>query len=159
VPDYGNEHDFNLQCDAEAARDVLAAADGARTTIVPIEVTAQTALRRSYLPALRAAGDLGKLLARQTEGRDRDEPMEGRFGQRYPALPADIVNFQHDPLACAVALGWPGVTIETLPLVVTLEDGWLHERVEAGGRPFRVVTAVDAAAFNQRWLDVVTGRA
>jgi hypothetical protein len=29
----------------------------------------------------------------------------------------------HDPLACTVALGWDGVTVEELPLSVELRDG------------------------------------
>jgi hypothetical protein len=30
------------------------------------------------------------------------------LGRAHAGLPDDIVNFHHDPLTCAVALGWAG---------------------------------------------------
>ncbi len=42
---------------------------------------------------------------------------------------------QHDPLACAVALGWNGVEKRTVPLVLEVRDGWLHERVTSTPAP------------------------
>ena len=69
-------------------------------------------------------------------------------------MPDDIINFQHDPLACAIALGWDdGVEIEELPLIVEEKDGWLHERIDPLGKPTRVVTKVDGPRFNEFWLD------
>jgi len=44
---------------------------------------------------------------------------------------------------------------ERLPSVEQ-EAAALRERVAAGGRPFRVVTGVDPATFNARWLSTVT---
>src|SRR5439155_20274508 len=73
---------------------------------------------------------------------------------------ADIVNFQHDPLACAVALGWEGATAETIPLAFEMDGDWLRGRVDGGGRALRVVTAVEGRRFNAFWHDsVIAGRA
>ncbi|MBE3039285.1 MAG: hypothetical protein IMZ62_10795, partial [Chloroflexi bacterium] len=67
--------------------------------------------------------------------------------------------FQHDPLACAIALGWnEGVEIEEVPLVVEEKDGWLSERIDPRGKPVRVVTKVDGARFNEFWLHRITQR-
>lgn len=153
-PAWRNEDDFNLQFDAPSAKYVL---EHAHPTLIPVAVTAQTALRRAHLPALRAAGPLGALIARQAEATNRDEQHEARYGAQYPGVPDDILNFQHDPLACAVALGWDGVTIEEIPLRFELRDGWLHEESAPGGTPTPVVTRVEGARFNKFWLRVVSG--
>jgi hypothetical protein len=72
-------------------------------------------------------------------------------------LPPDIINFQHDPLACAIALGWrAGVEIQELPLQVTIDKGWLVEQLSAQGKPTPVVTQVDGNGFNDFWLRTVT---
>ncbi|MBI4499195.1 MAG: nucleoside hydrolase [Chloroflexi bacterium] len=157
-PAWDYEMDFNVQADPSAAKQVLESADPDRTTLVPIEVTAQTALRRAYLPALRRAGPLGQLVARQAEACAQDWSNEERYGRTCEGLPRDIINFQHDPLACAVALGWSGVTVESLPLALALEVVWLRMRIDGCGRRLRVVTRVDQARFNAFWLDTVTRR-
>ena len=153
-PPWRNEDDFNIQFDARSAKVVL---DHAHPALIPVTVTAQTALRRAHLPALRAAGPLGALIARQAEATNRDERHEERYGARYPGVPDDILNFQHDPLACAVALGWDGVTLATVPLRFDLRDGWLHEIIATDGAPTPVVTQVDGARFNAFWLRMVCG--
>ena len=90
------------------------------------------------------------MIARQAEAFALDEQMERRFGETCPALPRDMINFQHDPLACAVALGWEdGVEIEELRVAVEEKDGLLVERVHADGRPVRMVTKVDGPRFNR----------
>jgi hypothetical protein len=73
-----------------------------------------------------------------------------------PDLPEDFINHLYDPLGCAVALGWDGVVIEEVPLQVTVEEGWLHERIAGGGQPTRVVARLDGQAFDNFWLAVVT---
>jgi purine nucleosidase len=151
-PAWDYRMDYNVQADSDAARHVL---ESAEPTLVPIEVTVQTALRRSDLPALDRSGPLGRLIARQARSFAHDEQIEERYGRTCAGLPNDIVNFQHDPLTCAVALGWPGVTVETLPLALALEDGWLRARVQAGGRRLRVVTGVDQERFSAYWLNTV----
>ena len=85
--------------------------------------------------------------------------MRARFGETCPGLPRDIINFQHDPLACAIALGWDdGVQIEELPLKVAEEDGWLVERVDPTGKPMWVVTQVDGGKFDKFWLELMKRR-
>ncbi len=155
-PAWGNEMDFNIQADVQSARLVL---DHSRPTLIPLSVTVETALRRAYLPALRRSGPLGQLIANQAEVFAQDEQNEVRFGETCPGLPHDIINFQHDPLACAIAMGWnDGVQIEELPLRVEEKDGWLVERVDPAGRLVRVVTRVDGEKFNEFWLEKMTSR-
>lgn len=98
-------------------------------------------------------------MVRQAEACAEDERKDEHFGRVYPGLPDDLVNFQHDPLAVAVALGWDGATVEAHPLAVTIEAGWLRMRVTDGGRPVRVVTRVDREAFAALWLDAITAGA
>lgn len=93
---------------------------------------------------------------RQAESFARDENYEARYGQTCAELPEDIINFQHDALACAIALGWnEGVEISEIPLRMEIEDGWLRQRVDEGGKPTKVVTRVDGGAFNEFWLRTV----
>jgi inosine-uridine nucleoside N-ribohydrolase len=155
VPAWDYKMDYNVQADSRAAKQVF---EAAQPTLVPIEVTAQTALRRSDLPGLRRAGPLGELIAHQAESFAQDERIAERYARMCTGLPPDMINFQHDPLACAVALGWEGATVETLPLSLEMEGQWLHERIDAGGRPTRVVTRVDREQFNAFWLNTVTSR-
>jgi hypothetical protein len=57
-----------------------------------------------------------------------------------------------------VALGWrDGVLIEEFPIIIEAKDGLLVERIDPAGRPMRIVTRIDAARFNQFWLDTLTG--
>lgn len=156
-PAWTFEMDFNLQTDAAASARVLAAVDPERTILVPTEATVQTALRGADLPALRRAGAVGSLIARQAEAFALDERYAERYGARYSGLPDDLVNFHHDPLACAVALGWPGAAVEGVPLAASIEHGWLRLRHDPHGRSFRVATRLDGPAFGAFWLDTVTG--
>jgi inosine-uridine nucleoside N-ribohydrolase len=125
-------------------------------TLIPLSITGETALRRAYLKDLRKAGALGQLIARQAEAFAIDEKNEKRFGETCKGLPRDIINFQHDPLACAIALGWEdGLEVQELHLVIEEKDGWLLERVDPSGRPIRVVTKVDGPRFNEFWLEKI----
>jgi inosine-uridine nucleoside N-ribohydrolase len=151
LPPQGPEEDFNLQQDHLAARVVLEACD---PLVVPLAVTVQVWLRAAHLPRLRAAGPLGGLLADQVEARARDQGTT-ELGRSWPGLPDDLLNFQHDPLACAAALGWEGVTVERVPTVLQVRDGRLVMTRRAGGRPLRVVTAVDGRGFEEAWLAAV----
>lgn len=154
-PDWDYQMDFNFQADADAAHRVLTACDPARTTIVPLEVCEQTYLRQADVPSLRQAGPLGQVVARQAQAFAEDEHLDERYGQTCDGLPDDLINFHHDPLACAVGLGWDGVTIETVALTPTLDDGWIRLLPDPAGRPFQVVTTVDGARFGAYWLDAV----
>ncbi len=155
-PQWGNDSDYNVQADARAAQYVM---EHSSPTLVPLTVSVETALRRAYLPRLRKAGPLGQLLAAQAEAFAVDEGMEEKYGRTCPALPTDTINFQHDPLACAIALGWSeGVEMRETPLRVQMKDGWLHEVEDPTGRPLRLVTRVDGGRFSQFWLETIAGR-
>jgi purine nucleosidase len=153
-PAWSHEMDWNVQNDAQSALFVI---EHSSPTFVPLTVTVETALRRAYLPALRSAGPLAQLIARQAEAFARDEHNEARYGQTCSGLPDDTINFQHDPLACAIALGWnDGVEISTLPLRTEIVAGWLRQTIDARGTPTRVVTRVDGGRFSEFWLQMVT---
>jgi len=150
-PPVGPEDDFNVQQDHLAARIVLEACD---PLVVPLAATAQVHLRAADLPRLRAAGPLGVLLADQAQAHARDQGI-GELGRAWAGLPDDLLNFQHDPLACAVALGWDGVTVEEVPVRLAAGGGRLRMTEAAGARPLRVVTAVDGPGFAEAWLAAV----
>ena len=151
-PQWRNNMDYNIQEDITSAEHVLEHAD---PVLIPLTVTVETALRRAYLPNLQRAGPIGRLIARQAEALGKFGQNEEKWGKTYAGLPDDILNFQHDPLACAVALGWDGVKISELPIEVEVKEGWLHEYVAETGKPTRVVTEVDGDRFNEFWLKVL----
>ncbi|MCC6458707.1 MAG: nucleoside hydrolase [Caldilineaceae bacterium] len=152
-PQWRNQDDFNIQVDVRSAKHVL---QNSNPTLIPLSVTAETALRRIHLEPLRLSGGvLGQLIAKQAEEFAIDEQMDQKYAASYERVAADIINFQHDALACAVALGWrEGIWIEELPLLVEERDGWLTERIDPAGKPFRVVTKVDGPRFDEFWLDI-----
>jgi purine nucleosidase len=150
-PSWGLEDDYNVQADKAATVSVL---ESASVTLVPIEITAQTALRRAHLPSLANGGSLARLIARQAEAFAL-EYRNDELSRTYLGLPDDIINFQHDPLACAVALGWDGAVVRDVPLSVEMEAGWVHIVADTAGRQHRVVTAVDGERFNAEWLRAV----
>ena len=155
-PQWSNEMDWNIQVDVRSAEYVLAHSN---LTMIPLSVTAETALRRIYLDKVRNSGALGELIAQQAEAFAIDEESEKKYGETCEGLANDIINFQHDSFACAIALGWrQGVEIEELPLRIEEKDGWLHERVDPSGKPIRVVTKVDGPLFDEFWLNKMTGR-
>lgn len=156
-PPWDYKRDYNVQVDAESARVVFDAASS--PTIVTLAVTSETALRASQLGALKAGDALARLVATQSEVYAATEHRAAEYSREYARLPADFINYQHDPLTCAVALGWDEeVETEELPLSSTIEDGWLVQRVEEGGRPTKVVTRIDGRAFDDFWLRTVTAR-
>jgi purine nucleosidase len=153
-PKWGNDGDWNIQVDVRSAKYVL---ENSNPTLIPLTVTVETALRRVHLPDLRKAGPLGQLIAKQAEAFALDEQNEVKYGETCEGLPNDIINFLHDPLACAIALGWnESVEIEELPLIFEEKDGWLHERLDPSGKRISVVTKVDGARFNEFWLRKIT---
>ena len=99
---------------------------------------------------------MGQLVARQAEAFARDEDMEARFGRTCDGLPQDVINFLHDPLACAIALGWNnGVEIREIPVKSEILDGSLYQTVDISGKPTRVVTSVNGSEFSEFWLSTV----
>jgi inosine-uridine nucleoside N-ribohydrolase len=143
--------DANVQQDTFAAAVVL---ERCHPLVVPLAPCALVTVRRSQLDALRGGGALARLLADQSEALADAQRMD-ELGRTFPRLPDDLLNFQYDPLACAVAAGWDGVTIQELPVARTLRDGLLHLSIADGAPPVRLVTDVDAAAFDEAWLGAV----
>ena len=151
LPRWGPEMDFNVQWDTRAAEVV---ASTARLTMVTLPATLNAHLRRADLPRLRAAGPLGQLLARQSEAHAETYQME-KLGRDHSGLPDDLLNFQYDPVACAVALGWSGATVEDIRVRTLRMDDVLSFQPHSEGRSTRVVLDVDGAAFRERWLSAV----
>src|SRR5207248_571784 len=126
-----------------------------------LEITGVTTVseeqgRRAYLPRLAQAGRLGELIVLQAELCARREQNEHKYGETCPGLPRDIINFQHDPLACAIALGWhEGVVMETVPLKLETRESWLYEIPDSEGIPTRLVTKIDGNAFNEYWCNIL----
>ena len=155
-PDWDNGMDWNIQVDVRSARHVI---ENSNPVLIPLTVTVETALRRTYLEDLENAGLLGQLLAQQVEAFADDEQNEKRIGETCESLPYDIINFLHDPLACAIALGYKeGVEIQEVPLRLEERDGFLHELIDPAGKPTRLVTKIDGPRFNQFWLDKIIER-
>ena len=152
-PEWDASRDFNVQSDAAAADAVFRAAGGP-LTVVGLDVTVQVHLRGAHLARLRAAGPVGAVLARSSLAHGT-EYGNAAAGARHPGLPDDLVNYHHDPLACAVAVGWDGVTVEERRLTPVMDDGALRLTESDDGRAVRVVTAVDGPAFAERWLRAV----
>ncbi len=150
-PPWGMRDDFNIQQDATAAHIVL---DRCAPTVVPVPTCLRVALRRRDLGRLRAAGALGSLLADQGE---RHAVDNGRteLPAAYAALPDDLLNFQYDPLACAVAVGWPGVEISERRVAVSFDGRFLRMDLDERGSSMRIATDVDAEAFSEAWLEAV----
>ena len=159
-PTMTNEMDYNIQVDVESARLVL---ERSNPILVPISVTVETFLRRADLAKIRKSGKLGRLgelIAMQAEAFGRDEATPLHKKTAWPALPKDTINFQHDPLACAIALDWyRGVEMEELPLRFDIDGGYLREIIDPAGRVTTVVTRVDGDAFSKFWVRAVCGNA
>jgi purine nucleosidase len=153
-PQFSRQDDWNMQMDIRATQYLF---EHANPTLIPLTLTAQTAFCQSDLPKLAQVGRLGELLIRQADVFTRTENLAQRYGASSPKLPADFINFHHDPLACAIALGWrEGVVIETVPLKLEVRDTYLYETRDSAGRPTPLVTQIDADAFNQYWLNILT---
>jgi len=99
---------------------------------------------------------LQRFLARQAEAFARDEDMEARFARTCAGLPDDIINFLHNPLACAIALGWTdgGVEIREEWLKSEIKDGRLYQTVDQT-KPALVVTRVNGWKSSEFWLSMV----
>jgi purine nucleosidase len=151
LPQWGPEMDFNVQWDTRAAEVVAATA---RLTMVTLPATLNAHLRRADLPRLRAAGPLGQLLARQSEAHAETYQME-KLGRDHSGLPDDLLNFQYDPVACAVALGWSGATVDDIRVRLVRMDDVLSFQSHPEGRSTRAVLDVDGAAFRETWLSAI----
>jgi inosine-uridine nucleoside N-ribohydrolase len=152
-PAWGHDIDFNVQIDPQSAHQVIAHSS---PTFVPLAVTLETSLRRAYLATLNQAGPVAQLIARQAMAFAEDEKYEARYGQQCRGLPDDTINFLHDPLTCAIALGWDeGVAIQEISLQSEITDSWLRHTIHESGKPTKVVTGVNGEKFSDFWLRTV----
>jgi inosine-uridine nucleoside N-ribohydrolase len=153
-PAWTYDFDWNVQVDVASALIVL---QQANPLLVTLAHTAETALRRAHLPRLQQGNPLAQLIARQAAAFARDEKIDQLY-TTCSEVPRDIINFQHDPLACAIALGWhEEVEIHEVRLRNEIVDGWLRQTIDEQGKPTRVVTRVDGAAFSEFWVQRVSG--
>ncbi len=141
-PPWGNDMDWNIQADVNSAKTVI---ENSQPTLIPLSVV-ETALRRAHLPALRRAGPLAQLIARQAEAFAVEYDNETVYGRTCPGLPDDIINWQRSVCVqrCARLAG--GCGDQRVPLRLDIEDGWLYERVDRRAAGL-AVTGVDGARF------------
>jgi purine nucleosidase len=149
LPAWGPSRDWNVQCDTTAARLVVRHAGD--LTVVPLSLTVQAHLRRRHLARLRGTGPLGRLLARQAEHQAAARST-GELARAHAGLPDDLLAFQHDPLTCAAALGWGGITLAEGRVGPVLDSGVLRFVDGDDGRVAKVTVDVDAEAFEELWL-------
>jgi inosine-uridine nucleoside N-ribohydrolase len=152
LPAWGPEMDWNVQCDTNAAEVVFA--NTTRLTMVTVPTAFKAHLRAAHLPRLRNAGGLGALLAAQAEAHAADNGMT-ELGRAHRALPDDLLNFQYDAVACAVAAEWPGAVVEEFRLAAVLEHDVLRFEPSETGRATNVVVDIDSADFDDRWFESV----
>jgi purine nucleosidase len=152
LPQWGPDMDWNVQCDTRAAEIVAATAED--LTIATVSATLKAHFREADLAALRALGPLAQLVARQAKAHGELYKMNA-LGRSHGGLPDDLLNFHYDPVACAIAAGWDGVTIEEVALRTSLESDVLRFERDPAGRPVHLLTDVDGAAFSRVWLDAV----
>ena len=152
LPRWEADRDWNVQCDTTAAATLLAACEDLTLSALP--ATMPASLRLADLDRLRESGSVGRLLARQSLAH-RDDNGYAVLGPSAPGLPDDLVNFHWDPVACAVALGWSGATVEETELVPALSGPVLSFERSAGGRRAHVLVDVDGEAFTTTWLAAV----
>ena len=151
LPLWGPDKDWNIQCDTRAAFYV---ATHARLTLTPFTITLRTHLRSVHLNRLTASGSLGKLLARQAVAHGAEYGM-AELGRAHTGLPGDLLNFQYDPAACAVALGWPGALVEEVRLHPVLGGDVLHFEPDDDGRRIGLVVELDGSQFAETWIACV----
>jgi inosine-uridine nucleoside N-ribohydrolase len=149
LPPWGPDMDWNVQCDTGAAATVFR--EAGQVTLVTLPATLDAHLRRRGLDRLRAAGRLGRLLARQASAHGGEHGM-GALGRAHPELPDDLLNFQYDAAACAIAAGMDVATLAHLVLAPRLDGGVLRFEERPDGRAAAVTTAVDGDALAEAWL-------
>jgi len=144
--------DHNLNVDQQASLRALNA--GIPALYVPCDVTFHTWLKASHVDRLRSGDALCRELARQID------IWAQRLQRRAGVVPPENVCLLHDPLAvaCLTPEGRRHVQIQRMPVTVALHQGAVRTFVDpAAGVEAEVVTAVDAPAFANFWLNTVLG--
>ena len=135
--------EYNFASDAEAAIVVLNA--GIRTTIVPLDVTWQVALRMSHMALLRQSRS--RLVHTLCDAIDVWTPIQQSFFGNQPGFDPATVALLHDPLTVAVLLEPSLVRFEHRRLRPALVDGAFELVADPSALEFEVAVAVDAARF------------
>jgi purine nucleosidase len=149
LPPWGPDTDWNVQCDTGAAATVFR--EAGEVTLVTLPATLDAHLRGRDLDRLHAAGTLGRLLARQASAHAAEHRMSA-LGRAHAGLPDDLLNFQYDAVACAVAVGMDVATLADLVLAPRIDGGVLRFEEDPDGRVATVTTAVDGDALAAAWL-------
>lgn len=152
LPSWGPQMDWNVQSDTAAALTVFNAAGD--LTLVTLPATLRAQLRAAHLERLEASGPIGRLLARQARAHGGEYPMS-QLGSAHSGLPDDLLNFQYDPVACAVALGWSGAVIACMNLRPRLEGAVLRFEPVTDGKLTEVVLDVGGSTFADTWLTAI----
>jgi purine nucleosidase len=152
LPPWGPEMDWNVQCDTTAAETVFRATGD--LTLVTLGATLDAHLCEHDLERLQASGRLGKLLARQAGAHGEEHDMSA-FGRAHGELPDDLLNFQYDVVAAAVALELPVATLTQQRLRPRLDGAILRFEEHPTGRVVSVATSVDGERLNELWIRAV----
>ena len=72
------------------------------------------------------------------------------LGAAHAGVPDDLLNFQYDSAACAVALGWPVATVTRRRIATRRVGDLLRVEDDPDGRDAGVVTAVAWAHAGSR---------
>ena len=152
LPLWGPDMDCNVQCDTRAAGTVFTAAG--ELTLVTLTATLDAHLRERDLDRLQANRPLGQLLARQAQTHGAEHRMNA-LGRAHAELPDDLLNFQYDVVACAVAAGMPVATFAPQRLVPRRDGAMMRFEERPDGRDVRVSTSVDGDRLNDLWLAAV----
>ena len=147
-PQWPSKWDYNVQSDRVAARIVF---EKLNPTVVSLNVTLKTSLRRRDLPALQAGGALSRLLARQAELHRADNRVE-RLSRENAALPGDLLSFQYDSAACGAAFDMAGLAFGSEQRALELDGEDLVLPLSGDGPERRMVTDIDADIFAAEWL-------
>lgn len=152
LPRWGPEMDWNVQCDTSAAETVFAAAG--TLTLVTLTATLDGHLRECHLKRLQASGRLGELLARQARAHGDEHGMQA-LGSAHADLPDDLLNFQYDVVAAAVAVGMPVAAFTQQRLKPRRDGEVMRFQEEADGRDVTVTTSVDGERLHDAWITAV----
>jgi purine nucleosidase len=150
-PQWPASYDYNVQADRVAAHIVF---EKLNPLVASLNVTQKTSLRARDLPRLQGGGPLARLMALQAEVHAADHDMATRATES-PAIPADILNYQYDSLACAAAIGLDMLTVAEDSRAPRFEGENLVLSPDPNGPVHRFVTGVDSEAFATAWLDRV----
>jgi purine nucleosidase len=143
--------DWNLFCDPTGAVQALNA--GFPTLYVPCDVTFHAPLRQAHLDRLRTGDELCRTLATLV-----DAWREQHLARPGALAGDDVVALLHDPLTVTCVVDRSFVTTERLPVTVVIEAGVPRTVIDAvRGHDAEVVRTVDAPAFADWFVEVVTG--